>query len=193
MDFSKHPCVYYKNIPLNLSLLKQFSQSFEFVDENSNEADPFSGLKDNYRCQMKIMKETYGNVNSALVTLYYVIFAETTVQTIDHTGMLTSNPMTESANIVIPVTKDTSITGGINDSEFASLQAIQRGSKSEGSHQNINASMSSTASSSIAGSSEDDIKMVEEGIDYDRSPKPLIYLKLSLAFLFISLIVLASV
>jgi hypothetical protein len=53
--------------------------------------------------------------------------------------------------------------------------------------------MSSTASSSINGSSEDDIKMVEEGIDYDKTPKPLIYLKLSTTLLFLFLIVLAAV
>ena len=107
--------------------------------------------------------------------------------------MLTSNGMTESANMaLLPITKDTSVTGAVNESEYASLQAINKGSGSD-SVLNPTASMSSTASSSIAGSAEDEIKMVEEGIDYDRSPKPLIYLKMATFFLFISLIVLASV
>jgi membrane protein required for beta-lactamase induction len=35
--------------------------------------------------------------------------------------------------------------------------------------------------------------MVEEGIDYDKTPKPMVFLQLSTTFLFISLIVLASV
>lgn len=35
--------------------------------------------------------------------------------------------------------------------------------------------------------------MVEEGIDYDKIPKPLVFLQLSTTFLFICLIVLASV
>jgi hypothetical protein len=121
MDFSKHSCVYYKNIQLNLSSMKQFSQSFEFIEENANDADPFSGLKENFRCQMKIIKEQFGNVNSALVTIYYVIFTEAAALNIDRTGMLTSNVMTDSANIGLPMTKDTSITGAMNESELASL------------------------------------------------------------------------
>lgn len=55
---------------------------------------------------MKIIKETYGNNNSAYVTLYYVIFTE--VQAIiDHSGNMTSNNvMTESNNMGLPITKD---------------------------------------------------------------------------------------
>ena len=68
---------------------------------------------------------------------------------------------------LLPITKDTSVTGAVNESEYASLQAINKGSGSD-SVLNPTASMSSTASSSIAGSAEDEIKMVEEGIDYDR-------------------------
>ena len=57
-----------------------------------------------------------------MVTLYYVIFTEASVQIIDHTGMLTSNGMTESANMaLLPITKDTSVTGAVNESEYASL------------------------------------------------------------------------
>jgi len=55
------------------------------------------------------------------------------------------------------------------------------------------ASVSSTGSSNGNNSTESDIKMVEEGIDYDKTPKPLIFLKISTFFLFISLITLASV
>lgn len=38
---------------------------------------------------MKIIKETYGSVNSAIVTLYYVIFSEVQAAMIDQTGMTT--------------------------------------------------------------------------------------------------------
>jgi hypothetical protein len=142
---------------------------------------------------MKIIKETYGNNNSAYVTLYYVIFTE--VQAIiDHSGNMTSNNvMTESNNIGQAITKDSSMSGGMNDSEYASLAMINRNSNSENSLMNPTASMSSTASSSVYGQSEDDIKMVEEGIDYDKIPKPIVYLQLSTTILFICLIVLASV
>lgn len=123
---------------------------------------------------MKIIKETYGSVNSAIVTLYYVIFTEAQA-IIDHTGMMTSNQMmTESNNVGQPITKDSSFSG--NDSEYASLAAINRNSNSEGSLMNPTASMSSTASSSLYNQSEDDIKMVEEGIDYDKVPKPIVFL-----------------
>ncbi len=143
---------------------------------------------------MKIIKETYGSVNSAIVTLYYVIFSEVQTVITDNTGLMTSNAMTESNNKGLPITKDSSMSGnGKNDSEYASLGAINRGSNSEGSLMNPTASMSSTASSSFYGQSEDDIKMVEEGIDYDKIPKPLVFLQLSITFLFICLIVLASV
>ncbi len=144
---------------------------------------------------MKIIKETYGSSNSAIVTLYYVIFSE--VQgNLDHSGNLTSNQITDSKNIGQPVTKDSSISGvggGVNESELASFANVNRGSNSENSLMNPTGSLSSTASSSIAGQSEDEIKMVEEGIDYDKVPKPLVFLQLSLTFLFICLIVLASV
>ena len=142
---------------------------------------------------MKIIKETYGNTNSAFVTLYYVIFTE--VKAIkDHSGNMTSNNViTESNNNGQPIANNSSMSGGLNDTEFASLAAINRNSNSEGSLNNRNISMSSTASSSVYGQSEDDIKMVEEGIDYDKIPKPIVYLQLSLTFLFICLIVLASV
>ena len=136
---------------------------------------------------MKIVKETYGNVNSAFVTLYYVIFTE--VQSIiDHAGMIT-----ETNNMEQPILKDSSMSGGKNDSENDTLAAINRNSNSEGSLMNPTGSMSSTASSSVYGQSEDDIKMVEEGIDYDKIPKPIVFLQLSITFLFICLIVLASV
>ena len=100
---------------------------------------------------MKIIKETYGNSNSAFVTLYYVIFTE--VQPlIDHSALMTSNNvLTESNNMAMPITKDSSNSGGMNDSEYASLAAINRGSNSEGSLMNPTASMSSTASSSVYG------------------------------------------
>jgi len=52
--------------------------------------------------------------------------------------------------------------------------------------------MSSTSSQGNL-SSDDDIKLVEEGIDYEKTPRPLIILKLTTFFLFLSLIVLASV
>lgn len=69
------------------------------------DADPFGSLKENFRCQMKIIKETYGNVNSAIVTLYYVIFSEVQTVITDNTGLMTSNAMTESNNKGIPITK----------------------------------------------------------------------------------------
>jgi hypothetical protein len=81
----------------------------------------------------------------------------------------------------------------VNESELASFANVNRGSNSENSLMNPTGSLSSTASSSIAGQSEDEIKMVEEGIDYDKVPKPLVFLQLSITFLFICLIVLASV
>ena len=141
---------------------------------------------------MKIIKETYGNTNSAFVTLYYVIFTEVQPPAIDHTGMMTSNNvMTESNNMGQGITKDSSMSVG--NSEYASLAAINRNSNSENSLMNPTASMSSTASSSVYGQSEDDIKMVEEGIDYDKIPKPIVFLQLSITFLFVCLIVLASV
>ena len=170
---------------------------FEFAEENGgdSEGDPFGLIKENFRCQMKIIKETYGSSNSAIVTLYYVIFSE--VQgNLNHSGNLTSNQITDSNNIGQPVTKDSSISGvggGVNESELASFANVNRGSNSENSLMNPTGSLSSTASSSIAGQSEDEIKMVEEGIDYDKVPKPLVFLQLSLTFLFICLIVLASV
>lgn len=86
------------------------------------EVDPFGCLKENFRCQMKIIKETYGNTNSTFVTLYYAIFTE--VQALSsHTGMMTSNVMTggESNNNALPQTKDSSMSGAKNDSEYASL------------------------------------------------------------------------
>lgn len=43
------------------------------------------------------------------------------------------------------------MSGGLNDTEFASLAAINRNSNSEGSLNNRNISMSSTASSSVYG------------------------------------------
>jgi|LauGreDrversion4_1035100.scaffolds.fasta_scaffold1772551_1 hypothetical protein len=85
------------------------------------------------------------------------------------------------------------MSGGKNDSEDGSLAMINRNSNSDNSLMNPTASMSSTASSSVYGQSEDDIKMVEEGIDYDKIPKPIVYLQLSTTILFICLIVLASV
>lgn len=54
------------------------------------------------------------------------------------------------------------------------------------------ASVSST-SSSIRDGRATDIRFVEEGIDYHKTPKPLLYLKMSMVFLFTSLVVLASV
>ena len=42
-------------------------------------------------------------------------------------------------------------------------------------------------------STEADIKFIEESIDYDRTPRPLIMLKLSASTLFIGLIILAAV
>ncbi|TNV87551.1 hypothetical protein FGO68_gene3849 [Halteria grandinella] len=53
-------------------------------------------------------------------------------------------------------------------------------------------SLSSTTSSARAMSNQD-IRYVEEGIDYNKTPKPLLYLKLSTLLLFTSLIILASV
>ncbi len=142
---------------------------------------------------MKIIKETYGNTNSTFITLYYVIFTEAQAL-IDHTGMMTSNNvMTESNNMGQPITKDSTVSGGMNDSEYASLAMINRNSNSENSLMNPTASMSSTASSSVYGQSEDDIKMVEEGIDYDKIPKPIVFLQISITILFVCLIVLASV
>jgi hypothetical protein len=80
-------------------------------------------LKENFRCQMKIIKETYGNVNSTFITLYYVIFTE--VQAVStHTGMINSNNVMtggESNNNALPYTKDSSMSGGKNESEYASL------------------------------------------------------------------------
>jgi hypothetical protein len=99
---------------------------------------------------MKIIKETYGNTNSAFVTLYYVIFTEVQPPAIDHTGMMTSNNvMTESNNMGQGITKDSSMSVG--NSEYASLAAINRNSNSENSLMNPTASMSSTASSSVYG------------------------------------------
>jgi len=87
------------------------------------EVDPFGCLKENFRCQMKIIKETYGNVNSTFVTLYYAIFTE--VQAVSsHTGMMTSNNVMtagESNNNALPYTKDSSMSGAMNESEYASL------------------------------------------------------------------------
>jgi hypothetical protein len=99
---------------------------------------------------MKIIKETYGNTNSAFVTLYYVIFTEVQPPAIDHTGNMTSNNvMTESNNMGQGITKDSSMSVG--NSEYASLAAINRNSNSENSLMNPTASMSSTASSSVYG------------------------------------------
>jgi hypothetical protein len=99
---------------------------------------------------MKIIKETYGNTNSAFVTLYYVIFTEVQPPAIDQTGNMTSNNvMTESNNIGQGITKDSSMSVG--NSEYASLAAINRNSNSENSLMNPTASMSSTASSSVYG------------------------------------------
>jgi hypothetical protein len=87
------------------------------------EVDPFGLLKENFRCQMKIIKETYGNVNSTFITLYYAIFTE--VQAVStHTGMMTSNNVMtggESNNNALPYTKDSSMSGGKNESEYANL------------------------------------------------------------------------
>ena len=101
---------------------------------------------------MKIIKETYGNANSTFITLYYAIFTE--VQAIStHSVMMTSNAaMTgDTNNNAMGFTKDSSLTGGggKNDSDYASLQAVNRNSNSEGSLMNPTASMSSTASSSV--------------------------------------------
>ena len=100
---------------------------------------------------MKIIKETYGNANSTFITLYYAIFTE--VQAIStHSVMMTSNAVMtgDTNNNAMGYTKDSSLTGGgKNDSEYASLQAINRNSNSEGSLMNPTASMSSTASSSV--------------------------------------------
>jgi hypothetical protein len=100
---------------------------------------------------MKIIKETYGNANSTFITLYYAIFTE--VQAIStHSVMMTSNAaMTgDTNNNAMRYSKDSSLTDdGKNNSEYASLQAVNRNSNSEGSLMNPTASMSSTASSSV--------------------------------------------
>lgn len=57
----------------------------------------------------------------------------------------------------------------------------------------INASASVSSASSANNTTEDEIKLVEEGIDYDKTPKPLIFLRLSTLLLFISLIILAAI
>lgn len=38
-----------------------------------------------------------------------------------------------------------------------------------------------------------DIKYIEEGLDYDKSPKPLIYLKITIGALFVILVALSAV
>jgi hypothetical protein len=100
---------------------------------------------------MKIIKETYGNANSTFITLYYAIFTE--VQAIStHSVNMTSNAVMtgDTNNNAMGFTKDSSLTGvGKNDSDYASLQAVNRNSNSEGSLMNPTASMSSTASSSV--------------------------------------------
>jgi hypothetical protein len=45
-------------------------------DPFSSTLDHFHGVKDSFKCMMKIVKETYGSSQSTIITLYYVIFTE---------------------------------------------------------------------------------------------------------------------
>lgn len=45
-------------------------------DPFSSTVDHFHGVKDSFKCMMKIVKETYGSTQSTIITLYYVIFTE---------------------------------------------------------------------------------------------------------------------
>lgn len=57
----------------------------------------------------------------------------------------------------------------------------------------LNTGSVSSASSSASHSKNSEIKYVEEAIDYQKTPKPLIYLQISTVCLFVSIFILATV
>ena len=81
----------------------------------------------------------------------------------------------------------------ISEDENSSALVVGKNGSHSDSFIQASASVSSTGSSGGNNSTESDIKLVEEGIDYDKTPKPLIFLRLSTFLLFMSLIILASV
>ena len=85
-------------------------------------------------------------------------------------------------------------SGNYTNEEITEFSGMAMGFDSNnGGFMNEMSSMSSQSSSNGPSKSDTDIRFVEEGIDYDRTPKPLLYLKIAMAFLFLSLIILASV
>jgi hypothetical protein len=157
---------------------------------------------------MKIVKETYGSSSSTLLTLYYVIFTEN-----QQISQVMSSHAADSAingvggggagtSALMMNTRDSGNTGlGFGDQraklmseeEDSSGIIVGKNTSHSDSFLQPSASVSSTGSSTGNNSTESDIKMVEEGIDYDKTPKPLIFLRLSTFMLFVSLLILGSV
>lgn len=58
---------------------------------------------------------------------------------------------------------------------------------------NNTSSISSSASNGKSSSDSTDIKYIEEGIDYEKTPKPLLFLKIAIIFLLLISTILACI
>eukprot|EP00347_Sterkiella_histriomuscorum_P021489 403333800 len=199
LDFSKNNCYYYRYLTLNFQNVLNFLQDSEFSYELDSLKDVFKN-RHTFKAQMKIIKETYGSKNNAEVSLYYVIFAEqsqqNTLPTISSAaagqGVMNSQLARQT---ILSINNYDSFSDGESDNIYFNdkedqnmISAIHGKSISTESLMGPGSSISSSYSSSQTSNALNEIRFMEEGIEYQKNPKPLTYLRVSLiVMLFMSL------
>lgn len=135
---------------------------------------------------MKIIKEDYGSHKSAKVTLYYVIFAEMDdINASINYGRVPTTRRTISLSLPDDKSED-----GESNVFFGDSSAVAPSQ----SHTDSLVNPGSMSSSYSSGTESDaDIKFIEEGIDYDKTPRPITILKIAATALFLMIFALTSV
>ncbi|CDW75859.1 pas domain s-box family protein [Stylonychia lemnae] len=200
LDFNESNCYFYRYIGLNFGVIWKMSKMAEFIEDSDyNIKLP----RNQFKAQMKIIRETYGDPKSAQVSIYYVIFSEfnNNQNTMHNISGSSNNPATRQT--IQSLNNFESHESDLADSEnlFFSqkddkikLSSINGKSMSTESLMGINNnSISSSYSSSQTSDQYNEIKYIEEGIDYEKNPKPLIYLRLAVVILLLISLILSTI
>ena len=146
---------------------------------------------------MKIVKETYGSTKSALVSLYYVIFSEfnATQNTLNgaintqypsFNPRLTTTSMNQFEELDSEVDSDNLFFGSAEEkNNLHSITGKSISTESMMGPASASISSSGQSTSKSASDTSNEIKYVEEGIDYEKTPKPLVLMKLGLVCIFL--------
>ncbi|CDW79028.1 pas domain s-box family protein [Stylonychia lemnae] len=163
LDFSKSPCVLINKAIIETSIVFRHTKELEFeLDQETR-----SRVKSKIQVQIKIIKETYGQSD---VTVYYFLFA------------VIKDPVMQT--VKEGIFDKLFHKNHVNDEGFDSQDQYNKFTESMATrslmsmNQNMNSQSISSCSMSAVSNGFDELKYLEDNIDYTKTPQSLLIVKL---------------